>query len=269
MPKYYPIMLDVRDRLAIVIGGDQVAAEKAAALAASGARVSVLSPTFCDELLWMAEHKQVTLRQKAYEPGDLAGAFVVIAATNNSQLIEAIWAETQERGQTVPTVPTVPIVPMVNIVDVPARCSFILPSILRRDQLTIAVSTEGASPGLAKRIRQGLEEYFPRAYGPYLRLAALARFYLRNAGVSYERRDDFFNDFFVSDVLEHLVRGNIERAVVTTASLLYFYGIDVALSDLKAVLETGDPDVSRGERSIEDPDVSRGERSEERVNYGA
>ncbi len=266
MPKYYPIMLDVRDRLAIVIGGDQVAAEKAAALAASGARVSVLSPTFCDELLWMAEHKQVTLRQKAYEPGDLAGAFVVIAATNNSQLIEAIWAETQEREQ---SVPTVPIVPLVNIVDVPARCSFILPSILRRDQLTIAVSTEGASPGLAKRIRQGLEEYFPRAYGPYLRLAALARAYLRNAGVSYERRDDFFNDFFVSDVLEHLVRGNIERAVVTTASLLHHYGIDVALSDLKAVLETGDPDVSRGERSIEDPDVSRGERSEERVNYGA
>src|SRR6266516_5411374 len=146
MPKYYPIMLDVRDRLAIVMGGDQVAAEKAAALAASGDRVSVLSPTFCDELLWMAEHKQVTLRQKAYEPGDLAGAFVVIAATNNSQHIEAIWAETQERGQTVPTVPTVPIV------DVSARCSFILPSILRRDQLTISVSTEVASPRLANRI---------------------------------------------------------------------------------------------------------------------
>ena len=248
MPKYYPIMLDVRDRQAIVIGGDQVAVEKAAALAASGAHVSVLSPTFCDELLWMAEHKQVTLRQKAYERGDLAGAFVVIAATNNSQLIEAIWAETQERGQSVP---------IVNIVDVPARCSFILPSILRRDQLTIAVSTEGASPGLAKRIRQGLEEYFPRAYGPYLRLAALARVYLRNAGVSYERRDDFFNDFFVSDVLAHLVRGNIEQAVVTTAALLHHYDIDVALSDLKDVLETVDPDVSRGERS------------EERVNYEA
>src|SRR6266568_7037000 len=117
MPNYYPVMLDIRDRLAIVVGGDQVAAEKAAALSASGARVSVLSPTFCDELLWMAEHKQVTLLQKAYERGDLAGAFVVIAATNNSQLIEAIWAETQERGQSVPTVP------LVNIVDVPARCS--------------------------------------------------------------------------------------------------------------------------------------------------
>ena len=127
MPRYYPVMLDIRDRLAIVVGGDRVAAEKAAALTASGARVSVLSPAFCDELLQQAERKQVTLLRKAYEPGDLAGAFVVIAATNNPQLIEAIWAETQERGQ------------LVNIVDVPAYCSFILPSILRRDQLTIAV----------------------------------------------------------------------------------------------------------------------------------
>src|SRR6266581_8912526 len=123
MPKYYPIMLDVRDRLAIVIGGDRVAAEKAAALAASGARVSVLSPAFCDELLQQAEREQVTLRWKAYKPGDLAGAFVVIAATKDPQLIEAIWAETQERGQ------------LVNIVDVPEYCSFILPSVLRREQL--------------------------------------------------------------------------------------------------------------------------------------
>ena len=225
MPRYYPVMLDIHDRLAIVVGGDRVAAEKAAALTASGARVSVLSPAFCDELLQQAERKQVMLRRKAYEPGDLAGAFVVIAATNNPQLIEAIWAETQERGQ------------LVNIVDVPAYCSFILPSILRRDQLTIAVSTEGASPGLAKRIRQGLEKYFPHAYGPYLRLAALARSHLRNAGVSYERRDDFFNDFFISDVLAQLVRGDTEQAVVSTAALLHRYGIDVPANALKAAVE--------------------------------
>ncbi len=221
MPRYYPVMLDVRDRLAIVIGGDRVAAEKAAALAASGARVSVLSPTFCDELLQQAERKQVRLRRKAYEPGDLAGAFVVIAATNNPQLIEAIWAETQERGQ------------LVNIVDVPASCSFILPSILRRDQLTIAVSTEGASPGLAKRIRQS-------------RLAALVRSYLRNAGVSYERRDDFFHDFFISDVLAQLVRGDTEQAVITTAALLHRYGIDVAANALKAAVEEEKERVNHG-----------------------
>src|SRR5712692_11676064 len=81
MPNYYPIMLDIRGRLAIVVGGDRVAAEKATALSASGARVQVMSQEFCDELfLLQAEQRSITLHQKAYEPGDLAGAFVVIAA---------------------------------------------------------------------------------------------------------------------------------------------------------------------------------------------
>jgi precorrin-2 dehydrogenase/sirohydrochlorin ferrochelatase len=210
-----------------------VAAEKAAALVASGARVSVLSREFCAELLAQAEQKQLTLHRKTYEPGDLAGAFVVIAATNDPQLIQAIWAETQERGQP------------VNIVDVPEYCSFILPSVLRRGQLTIAVSTEGASPGLAKRIRHSLEEFFPIAYGTYVQLAALARAYLRKEGVSYDRRDDFFSDFFTSDVLAQLVEGNKAQATLTTAALLRKYNIDVPASVLEAALEEEKENVTR------------------------
>src|SRR5713101_6080147 len=205
MPKYYPAMLDIRGRLAIVIGGDPVAAEKAAALATSGAYVYVQSPEFCDELLKLAEQKRDTLYRKAYEPGDLARDYVVIVATNDPQLVQAIWDETQERGQ------------LVNIVDVPEYCSFILPSVLRRGQLNIAVSTEGTNPGLAKRIRQSLEELFPPAYGTYIHLAALARAHLRENGVSYDRRDDFFSDFFTSDVLPQLAEGNTAQATVVTA----------------------------------------------------
>jgi len=225
MPKYYPVMLDVRGRLAIVIGGDRVAAEKAAALSASGAHVNVQSLEFCDEILTQAEQKCVTLRRKAYEPGDLADAFVVIAATNDPQLVQAIWTETQERGQ------------LLNIVDIPEYCSFILPSVLRREQLTIAVSTEGASPALAKRIRHSLEDLFPLAYGPYLRLAALARTHLRKNGISYEQRDDFFSDFFTSDILPRLVEGNTAQAALITATLLRKYDIDVAASALQAALQ--------------------------------
>ena len=225
MPKYYPVMLDVRDRLAIVVGGDRVAAEKAAALSASGALVHVICLEFCDELLLQAERKQVTLLRKTYEPGDLAGAFVSIAATSDPGLVQAIWAETQERGQ------------LVNIVDMPEYCSFIMPSVLRREQLTIAVSTEGASPGLAKRIRHSLEDIFPPAYGPYLRLAALARRYLRSNGISYERRDDFFSDFFTADVLARLVEGDSRQAVARTAELLRNYGIEVSANILEVGLE--------------------------------
>lgn len=225
MPNYYPIMLDVRGRPAIVIGGDRIAAEKAAALVASGAHVSVQSEEFCAELLAQAERNLITLRRKAYEPGDLAGAFVVVAAVNDAQLVQAIWAETQDRGQ------------LVNIVDKPDYCSFILPSILRRDQLTVTVSTEGASPGLAKRIRQSLEEFFPPAYGTYVRLAGLARAYLRKSGVSYDRRDDFFRDFFTSDVLALLIEGDTAQAALITAALLAAYDIDVPAGVLATALQ--------------------------------
>ncbi len=225
MSKYYPIMLDIRDRLTIVIGGDRIAAEKAAALSACGASVTVLNPEFCDELLLQAEHKRILLRQKAYELGDLEGAVLVIAATNDITLIEAICAETRERGQ------------LVNIVDVPRYCSFIIPSILRREQLTIAVSTEGASPGLAKRIRQSLEKQFPIAYGAYLRLASVARTHLRESGVPYAQRDDFFGDYYASTVLTKLNDGNVEQAVGETSDLLKIYNVAVSESTLQTEFE--------------------------------
>jgi len=216
MPNYYPIMLDVRGRPAIVVGGDETAAEKATALAASGARVTVVNPEFCAGLLEMAARGEVTLSPKPYEYGDLAGAFIVVSATTyNHALSEAVWAEGQERGQ------------IVNVVDVPARCNFIVPSILRRGQMTIAVSSEGAAPGLSKRIRQRLEELFPPAYGAYLRLATAARAHLREHGVSYGRRDDFFGDYWASDVLDQLAADDAAGAVATTQTLLRRYGVDI------------------------------------------
>ncbi|HVB25768.1 MAG TPA: bifunctional precorrin-2 dehydrogenase/sirohydrochlorin ferrochelatase [Ktedonobacteraceae bacterium] len=227
MPAYYPLMLDLRGRVAIVIGGNRVAAEKAATLAASGALVRVLSPSYCSEMRQLAEQQQVTLEYKTYQPGDLADAFVVVAATNDQQLIETIWTETQERGQ------------LVNIVDVPKYCNFIVPSILRRDQLTIAVSTEGASPGLAKRIRHKLEEHFPPTYGTYIRLASIVRTHLRTSGVSYERRDDFFGDFFDSAILVYVISGNVEQAIATTENILHRYDITLPAFDIAAELQEG------------------------------
>jgi precorrin-2 dehydrogenase/sirohydrochlorin ferrochelatase len=227
MPHYYPIMLDIRGRNALVIGGNRIAAEKAASLHASGAMVTVLNPDFCQSLLEMEQRGEVTLLSKTYTPGDLAGAFIVVAATNEAPLIEAIWQETQERNQ------------LVNIVDVPARCNFIMPSILRRDQLTIAVSTEGASPGLAKRIRQQLEPLFPAAYGRYIRLAACVRAYLRQHQIPYGQRDDFFAEFFSSDILKHLIEGNEAQAVEQAASLLAHYQITVPAQTLSSTFRQG------------------------------
>jgi len=214
-------MLDMRDRLAIVIGGNELAAEKATALIASGARVRVLAPEFTAELLALAEQGEITLQRKAYETGDLAEAFVVVAVATEQEMIEAIWQETQQRGQP------------VNIVDVPRYCSFILPSILRRGRLTIAVSTAGASPGLAKRIRHQLEETFSPAYGSYVDLAALTRRYLRQQGVAYQTRDAFVQDLVNSPVLTLLESGEVSEALQAAVEVLRLYGVEVTFSELE------------------------------------
>jgi precorrin-2 dehydrogenase/sirohydrochlorin ferrochelatase len=209
-------MLDVRGRKTIVIGGNRIAAEKATALGMSGADVTMLSDHFDDEAVDLERRNEVKLLHKPYQPGDLEGAFVVVAAVKDPDLIACIWLEAQERNQ------------LVNVVDVPAYCNFIVPSILRRDQLTISVSTEGASPGLAKRIRQRLEGYFPAAYGTYLRLASVVRTYMRDNGVSYGRRDEFFGEFFASDVLRLLARGDEAEALLLTTQLLRRYNLNIA-----------------------------------------
>src|SRR5579859_1648975 len=231
MPEYYPLMLDVRCRKALVIGGDAVAAQKARALSACGAKVTVLATDFCPELLTMQDRDEVTLHARAYKSGDLAGAFVVVAATNEPQLIEAIWAESQQRGQ------------LVNIVDVPDRCTFIVPSVLRRGPLTIAVSTGGTNPSLAKRIRQSLENTFPPAYGDYLRLAALVRGFLRRQGISYDQRDAFFGEFYQSEILELLATGDEQAALNVTIELLCPYQLELSPDTLTEAWQAGKVEV--------------------------
>jgi precorrin-2 dehydrogenase/sirohydrochlorin ferrochelatase len=218
MPNYYPIMLDVRGRRVVVIGGDRLAAEKAAIFAACGAQVTVIAPVFCQELAQVAREQagRVLLLPRAYVPGDLAGALVVIATTREPALVEALWKETQQRGQ------------LLNVVDLPERCTFITPSILRRDSLTIAVSTEGQSPALARLIRQDLENRFSQAYGAFLRLATEARALLREQGVSYECREAFFEDFYRSAILEQLEAGDETAARTLTGELLRRYGVEGA-----------------------------------------
>lgn len=213
-PRVYPIMLDLRDRPVTVVGGNPVAAEKAQALANAGARVTALAADPCQELLALAERGQVTLRRKAYAPGDLRGALLVVAAvTYEPELVEAVWRETRENGQ------------LANIVDVPARCDFLMPSVLRRGGLTIAVSTGGAAPSLAKRIRQRLETMISPAYGDYLELAAAARARLLAHGASYAERDAFFADLEASPTLARLEGGDHTGAAQALADTLRRHGV--------------------------------------------
>ncbi len=153
---YYPICLDITDRHCIVIGGGRVAARKAQGLLAHGARVTVISPQLDGELAPLAEAGRLAWRARPYRKGDLADAFLVIAATDDPAVQERIHAEA-EAGNI-----------LLNVADVPKWCNFILPAAVRRGDFSLAVSTGGKSPALAKQLREELETQFGEEYATLL-----------------------------------------------------------------------------------------------------
>ena len=140
----YPIFMDVSGSRCVVVGGGGVASRKVRGLLESGARVVVVSPEVSPEI----EAMNVTVERRPYAPGDLAGASLAFAATDQREVNAAVAGEAKESG-----------IP-VNVADRPAEGDFALPSVLRRGGLQVAVSTGGASPTLARRIRDAMEPSF-------------------------------------------------------------------------------------------------------------
>ena len=151
-PRYYPIMLDLRGKRCVVIGGGQVALRKVEGLVEAGAEVTVIAPN----LLPMPA--AVTVVQRAYQPGDIAGAMLVIAATDDRQQNERVAREAEARRI------------WVNVADDPTNCSVIFPSVVRRGALCLAIATGGASPAFARRLRERLEGEFGPEYGALVEL---------------------------------------------------------------------------------------------------
>jgi len=164
---YYPVALDLRDRLCLVVGGGPVAEAKVEGLLAAGARVTVVSPELTAALASWAADGRLIHRPHEYGPDDLDGQQLVFAATDRREVTEAVAAEARRRGL------------WVNAADDPAFCDFLLPSVLRRGRLVIAVSTGGASPALAARMRRDLEALVPAEYEALVELAAEVRSELR------------------------------------------------------------------------------------------
>ncbi len=176
--KYYPIFLDVRDRDCLVVGGGEVGTRKAMGLHRSGARVRVISKVFSQKLETISCICRVC---KSYEPGDLATAFLVFAATDNRGLNEQIQADASARSI------------LCNSADAPGRSDFILPSVVQRGDLVCAVSTSGASPALAKKIRKDLEQMLGQEYGDFLLLMGSIRKKLLKEGHDPGAHKKIFN----------------------------------------------------------------------------
>jgi uroporphyrin-III C-methyltransferase/precorrin-2 dehydrogenase/sirohydrochlorin ferrochelatase len=179
--RYYPVFLDLAGQLCIVLGEGKFAVEKAAALREAGADVRVIP-------------------SRDYRPGVLAGARLVVDASEDLEINRLSWDEAEASGI------------LINVVDRPAQCRFIAPAIVRRDPLLIAISTEGESPFLASALRARLERWLGAEWGPFVSLVGGVRRRLREAHVPLSRQTRVYRQLLNSDVRTLLGRGQTADA---------------------------------------------------------
>ncbi len=190
--RYLPINLDVRDRQVVVVGGGAVASRKCSALLAAGARVAVIAPGLDRSLGEMCTDGRLRHVAREFVPGDLAGAFLVFAATDSPAVNRAVAEEAESRAI------------LADIADAPDSGSFTLPAVMRRGELLIAVSTGGNSPALARLIRAQLETLYGPEYGAALELLGSLREKLLTEKGNSAYNKEIFND--LAEQLPALIR---------------------------------------------------------------
>jgi siroheme synthase-like protein len=160
---FFPVYLNLTGKRVVVIGGGEVAERKIASLSGSGAVITVISPTLTPNLLTLAKSNGIAWHKRSYTRGDAAGATLVFSATDDPKISREVWEEaTNERI-------------LINTADQPALCEFIMPAVVRRGDLAVAISTGGASPALAATLRQTLSELFGPEYEELLEMLSEAR----------------------------------------------------------------------------------------------
>jgi siroheme synthase-like protein len=160
---FFPIYLNLSGKRVIVIGGGEVAERKVASLSGTGAEISVISPHLTPNLSSLAKSNTISWKGRNYVHGDCSGATLVFSATDDPTVSRAVWEEATTAGI------------LINTADQPLLCDFIMPAVVRRGDLAIAISTGGASPALAATLREKLSEVFGPEYEELLKLLAQAR----------------------------------------------------------------------------------------------
>jgi len=201
---YYPIFLNLEGKKCVVVGGGEVALRKVRALLDSGAKVVVVSPTLNSGLAQLAEVGTISLISREYEPKDLKDAVIVVAATDIAEVNQKIAKKARKHGF------------LVNVADRPEASDFIMPSLVRRGDLILAVSTSGASPALAKKIRMRLEQTFGEEYSPLLSLIKEVRQELKAQQLRVNAED--WQNALDLDLLTHLIQAG-ERQKAKAALL--------------------------------------------------
>jgi len=198
--RYYPVFLDIKGKSAVVIGGGAVAGRKVTGLLAAGASVTVISPRAVKGLEALAREKRIRLVKKAYRNGDLEGAYLVVCAASSKAANEAAAMEARARGL------------LLNVVDAPDECGFIVPSVIDRGSLIIAVSTSGKSPALAKRLREGLEDVIGEEWETFVDLLGAVRKKLLKSRMNNVKKERVFKEL-VHSPLPGWIKGGDEKEI--------------------------------------------------------
>lgn len=179
--KYYPVFLNLQGRECVVVGGGRVAERKVQGLLRAGALVKVISPQLTKKLAKLKEQGQIVCSLREFRSTDLKNAYLAIAATNDHSINEKIYQ--QADAQKIP----------VNVVDDPKHSSFIVPSLVKRGDIILAISTSGKSPALARFLRQKLEKDLGSEYSYLAKFLGALRYWLFNQKTDSKERQKIFS----------------------------------------------------------------------------
>jgi len=210
---FYIACLRLRGRRCVVIGGGEVGLEKVEGLLACDAEVTLVAPEAHPELAQLALEGSIRWEQRRYRADDLEGCLIVIAATSDTDVNISVFEDAEARAM------------LVNVVDVPPLCNFILPAIVRTGPLAVAISTAGASPALAKRMKREIGELFGEPYALFAVLLNDARGWAKATLPTYQDRKRFFESIVGADPdpIELLRAGDVDavRELIVTAQLAH------------------------------------------------
>ena len=200
MSRFYPVLVDLQGKKALVVGGGKVAQRKIETLLEHGATVQVVAKELTASLEELRGARRIEFLGEEFSETFVDGVFVVFAATDDAALNRRVSRTAQQRSL------------LVNAVDQPADCNFIVPSVLSRGDLVIAVSTSGKSPAFARKVRVELEQSFGEEYGLFLNLMGNLRKEILRLGLSQEENKSTFEDLVTSDLLTAIREKNWDLA---------------------------------------------------------
>ena len=199
--RFYIACLKLTGRRCVVVGGGDVGLEKVEGLLACDADVTLVAPEAHPELAQLALEGSIRWEQRPYQEADLDGALIAIAATDDTDTNIRVFEDAEQRAM------------LVNVVDVPPLCNFILPAIVRNGPLAIAISTAGASPALAKRMKREIAELFGEPYAMLAVLLGEARGWAKATLPTYQDRKEFFESIVNGepDPIELIREGRVDE----------------------------------------------------------